>query len=134
MQERQRLHRRRARERAGFRLKRLALGGDRSGGAPEPLARGAAGAAGHAFAYSRRDFRQGCLHIAEDGDGRRVVLAELPWIDVEMNEFDIRRHRIDVGGKRQREQIAPTEKSTSCWSSTLRTSGASRIMEPETVD
>jgi len=48
----------------------------------------------------------------------------------EMNERDAGRHRIDVGRQRQREQIAPDENSTSYCSSTLRTSGASRTIEP----
>jgi len=106
MQKREGLHRRRSREPAGLRLERFALGGDRGAGAPEPLARRATGTARHALADGSRDLGQRRLHVAENGDGRRIVLAELPWIDVEMNELDIRRHRIDIGGERQREQIA----------------------------
>jgi hypothetical protein len=106
VQKREGLHRRRARKRAGLRLERFALGGDRGTCAPEPFARRATGTARHALADGGRDLGQRRLHVAEDGDGRRIVLAELPWIDVEMNELDIRRHRIDVGGERQREQIA----------------------------
>jgi hypothetical protein len=37
-----------------------------------------------------RDLGQRRLHVAEDGDGRRIVLAEFPWIDFEMNELDVR--------------------------------------------
>src|SRR5215475_9878523 len=66
----------------------------------------AARAAGQAFTHGGRDVRQRGLRIAEDGDLRRIVFAELPGIDVEMNELDRGRHRIDVGRKRQGEQIA----------------------------
>src|ERR1700745_3591426 len=56
----------------------------------------AACAAGQAFAHGGGDVRQRGLRIAEDGDRRRIVLAELPGIDVEMNELDRGRHRVDV--------------------------------------
>src|SRR6476659_10168123 len=49
------------------------------------------GTARHALTDGSRDLGQRRLHVAENGDGRRIVLAELPWIDIEMNELDIRR-------------------------------------------
>ncbi len=106
MQQRQRLHRCRLRERAGFGGEGVAFGGDRLRCSREPLARRAACAAGQAFAHGGRDVRQRGLRIAEDGDRRRIVLAELPGIDVEMDQLDRGRHRIDVGGQRQGEKIA----------------------------
>src|SRR5262249_1383147 len=66
----------------------------------------AARAAAQTFAHGGGDVRQRGLRIAEDGDRRRIVLAELPGIDVEMNQLDRRRHRIDLRWQRQGEQIA----------------------------
>ena len=43
--------------------------------------------------------------VAENGDGGRIVLAELPGVDVEMHELDAW-HGVHVGRKRQREQVA----------------------------
>src|SRR6266404_4554423 len=74
----------------------VALGGDRLRRSREPLARRAACAAGQAFAHGGRDVRQRGFRIAEDGNRRRIVLAELPGIDVEMDQLDRGRHRIDV--------------------------------------
>src|SRR6516162_10147021 len=64
------------------------------------IARVAARAAGQAFAHGGGDIGQRGLRITEDGDRRRIVLAELPGIDVEMNELDRGRHWIDVRGQR----------------------------------
>ena len=70
------------------------------------LALASARAAGHALARGCGDLGQGCLRIAKNSHRRRVVLAELPRIDVEMDECDAGRHRIDIGGQREREQVA----------------------------
>ena len=49
---------------------------------------------------------QRCLRITLDRDRRRIVLAELPGIDVQMHDVEARRHRVDVRGQREREEIA----------------------------
>jgi hypothetical protein len=63
-------------------------------------------AARHALADGGDDVRQRALWIAEDGDRRRIILAQLPGIHVEVDQLDRGRHRIDVGRKRQGEEIA----------------------------
>ena len=93
------------RERTRFLHKRRTLAGDGFRGRVEPLAPRGARAARHALAHGGDDFRQRALGIAEDCDGGRVILAELPGINVEMDELDRGRHRIDVGRQRQREQV-----------------------------
>jgi hypothetical protein len=94
------------RQRAGFRRERLALAGDGLGCRRGALARGAARAARHALADGGDDIRQRALWIAQDGDLRRIILAQLPGIHVKVDQFNRGRHRIDVGGQRQGEEIA----------------------------
>src|SRR5262249_27690425 len=84
----------------------LAVSASRSAAIALVAAANRSRAAGQPFAHGSGDVRQRGLRIAEDGDLRRIVLAELPGIDVEMDELDRGRHRIDVGRKRQGEQIA----------------------------
>src|SRR5437879_3731119 len=46
------------------------------------------------------------LGVALDRHGGGVVLAELPWVDVEMDDRDSRRHRVHVVGQRERKEVA----------------------------
>ena len=46
------------------------------------------------------------LGVALDRHGGGVVLAELPWVDVEMDDRDPRRHRVHVVGQRERKEVA----------------------------
>src|SRR5436309_15671276 len=46
------------------------------------------------------------LGVALDRHGGGVVLAELPWVDVEMDDRDPRRHRVHVVGQRERKEAA----------------------------
>jgi hypothetical protein len=46
------------------------------------------------------------FRITLDRDRRRIVFAELPRIDVEVHDVEARRHRIDIRGEREREEIA----------------------------
>ena len=93
---------------------RLALGGDRVGRGLEPrrarrrarrwtCARATAAVMSGSVAFGSPRMR----------DLRRIVLAELPGIDVEMDQRDAGRHRIDVGRQRQVNRSPPTENSTS---------------------
>src|SRR5215471_17712342 len=58
--------------------------------------RAAARAARHRFAHRLGDVGQRCFRIAEDGDLRRIVLAELPRIVIEMDQRQPGRHWLDV--------------------------------------
>jgi len=52
------------------------------------------------------DVGQGRLRIAEDADLRRIVLADLPGVGVDMNELQARRNRLDLGRQRPGEHVA----------------------------
>ncbi len=105
-EERERRHRRLAGKRTGLGAERLAVFFVRLGDGLQPRRGGALGARGHARADCRGNLGQRRLGVAEDCDLRRIVLADLPRIGVEMDERQARRPRID--GRRQRpgEQIA----------------------------
>ena len=49
--------------------------------------------------------RQGGTWIAKNRDIGGVIFAELPGVGIEVNDAQPRRKRINLAGKRQREQI-----------------------------
>ena len=106
MQQRQRLDRRLHRKRTCLGDKRLALSQACIARRLEPVARGAPRAAQHASANGRGQLGQRRLGVAKDRDIGGMVLADLPWVHVEMDQRHSRRHGLDVGRKRPREQIA----------------------------
>ena len=71
----------------------------------KPLARLLAPRGGHARLDRRQDLRKRRLGIAQDRHAGRVVLSELPRIDVKVDHFEAGRHRIDVEGQRQGQEI-----------------------------
>ena len=105
---------------------RLALGTVAAAGGVEPLAGACPRAARQALAHERRQLRQRRLRVAQDRDLGRIVLAELPGIDVEVDDRESFRHRLDVGRQRQREEIAADREQHVV----LGQNGADRRREP----
>ena len=50
-------------------------------------------------------FRQRDLGLAQDGDLLRIVLRQFPRIGVQMDDREVLRHRLDLAGQRQGEQV-----------------------------
>ena len=104
--ERQRAHRRLLRLVGGAACEVVALlplcGGQRVAALRRVLVPGLARVAAHRLAQ----LGQRRLRIALDGDGGRIVLADLPRVDVEMHDVQPVRHRIDVRRQREREEVA----------------------------
>src|SRR5438445_2905048 len=101
---------RRERHPGGLRLgalrerRALALPGGPHGGGPLARVRVALLASDPAHRLAELGERR--LRIALDRHGGGIVLAELPRIDVEMDDREAWRHRVHVVGQREREEVA----------------------------
>ncbi len=72
----------------------------------DPLSRLPALGGGHPALERREEIGQRRLRISENGDRGRIVLPELPGVRVEVDHVKARRHGIDVGRERERQEVA----------------------------